>query len=234
MSRGMESTSAKHDCCGNSATNIISGGSSNETILVMGDSEFTSFEYQMTEDFTTLVVYYFSPDTLTVYLPEPTDLNLGQKFTVKSLDFFGVGGQINIQSLVSIDFDAVNPVNIFGYNAKTFVSGGAANGWFVVRDAILPNILPYRVINLDSTVYKTDYAIYANAGGLGANITVTLPSCIDNLGRILLVKKVDNSANPVTIDGDGNTIDVGATTRTTTTPGYVFRLQATSLGWFLI
>lgn len=60
------------------------------------------------------------------------------------------------------------------------------------------------------TAADTDTVIICDATG-GA-FTVTLPAAGDNTGKVFYLKKIDGSANAVTIDGDGaETIDDAAT-----------------------
>ena len=89
-----------------------------------------------------------------------------------------------------------------------------------------------RRVTASGNVLGTDYLILADATA-GA-VTVTLPKASDSLGRILLVKKLDASANAVTIDGDGTeTIDnlasVAITTQNTTV-----RMLCDGLAWWRI
>jgi hypothetical protein len=61
----------------------------------------------------------------------------------------------------------------------------------------------------DYTPNALDHTILVNAGN-GA-ITINLPAVDSNTGRQLIVKKIDSSANAVTIDGSGDeTIDGSA------------------------
>lgn len=78
-------------------------------------------------------------------------------------------------------------------------------------------------------VQITDEVILADA--LSASMSVVLPELAKARGRWLYVKKVDASANAVTIDGfDAETID-GSATRTTTTQYDAFVLFAGDSEW---
>ena len=60
------------------------------------------------------------------------------------------------------------------------------------------------------TATATDYTILCNASG-GA-FTITLPAAASHTGRIYHIKKIDSSANAVTVDGNASeTIDDGLT-----------------------
>ncbi len=67
-----------------------------------------------------------------------------------------------------------------------------------------------KTITADLTLSVLDDLVYCDASS-GA-ITVTLPAASGNSGRPLRIKKIDSSANTVTIDGNGSeTIDDGLT-----------------------
>lgn len=80
-----------------------------------------------------------------------------------------------------------------------------------------------------SVVQVTDEVILANA--VSASMSVVLPELDKARGRWLYVKKVDASANAVTIDGFGSETIDGATTRTTTTQYDAFVLFAGDTEW---
>ena len=63
------------------------------------------------------------------------------------------------------------------------------------------------------------------------NITVTLPAPV--AGRKIVVKKIDGTANNVTIDGNGATID-GAASRVTGVPYQAFVLHTEGTNWYII
>ena len=74
----------------------------------------------------------------------------------------------------------------------------------------------YQDIGINTTtesyvVGATDSAIMADA--TDGNITVTLPAVATNKGRLLTIKKIDSSANTVTIDGSGSETIDGDTTK---------------------
>jgi hypothetical protein len=80
-----------------------------------------------------------------------------------------------------------------------------------------------------SVVQVTDEVILANA--VSASMSVVLPALAKARGRWLYVKKIDASANAVTIDGfDAETID-GAAAVTTTTQYDHFVLFAGDSEW---
>lgn len=82
------------------------------------------------------------------------------------------------------------------------------------------------------TILSTDGVILADATSAG--FTLTLPTAASMSGRSVVVKKIDASANAVTIDGDGaETID-GAATVSTAVQWTAFRLVSNGTAWFLV
>jgi len=80
------------------------------------------------------------------------------------------------------------------------------------------------------TVTSSDYTLLANSSTAG--FTITLPAT-PNSGEILNVKKVDSSANTVTINGNGKTID-GLSTLTINTQNQSYTLQYDGTGWYIL
>jgi len=75
-------------------------------------------------------------------------------------------------------------------------------------------------------------ATFWNADATSGAVTFTLPAAVSSTGRVLIFKKVDASANAMTIDGSGaETID-GATTKATTTQYGAFRLWCDGATWW--
>ena len=65
-------------------------------------------------------------------------------------------------------------------------------------------------------------------------VTVTLPAAASSIGMRLIVKKIDASANAVTIDGSGaETID-GAATQSTTTQYAGWTIVSDGTSWFVL
>jgi hypothetical protein len=84
----------------------------------------------------------------------------------------------------------------------------------------------------DLTLDVTHHTIRVDASG--ANRTITLPTAASSTRRIYIIKKIDATANTVTIDGSGaETIDA-ATTKVINTQysGYVIQSNGTS--WDII
>jgi hypothetical protein len=83
--------------------------------------------------------------------------------------------------------------------------------WFLlVCDAItINNFAVIEIITGDITLGKADSTILCDASG--GVLTVTLPDVSEFNGFKFNIKKIDVSANDVTIDGDGADIDASAT-----------------------
>lgn len=93
---------------------------------------------------------------------------------------------------------------------------------------------PKRITNADSpyTALETDFTLEVDASG-GA-VTVNLPALAGVTGRVYNVKKIDASANAVTIDGSGaETID-GTATKATTTQYANYQIQAGTTEWVIL
>lgn len=87
-------------------------------------------------------------------------------------------------------------------------------------------------VNANTTLDKTYFTVLVNAVG-GAR-TITLPAAASYTHRIYNIKKIDGSANTVTIDGNGaETID-GAATQTISTQWDSYTIQSDGTGWFII
>lgn len=74
------------------------------------------------------------------------------------------------------------------------------------------------------------YLVDATAGA----VTVNLPAVVSSKGRIITVKKIDASANAVTLDGAGSETIDGATTLATTTQWVAFQIWCDGTAWYAI
>lgn len=93
-------------------------------------------------------------------------------------------------------------------------------------------IKPIRSITATTTALVTDYTILCDATS-GA-ITLNLPAAASNTGLVLCVKKINNTANNITIDPNGaELIDLGATLVVSTYLQSVI-FQSNGAGWYKI
>ena len=88
-------------------------------------------------------------------------------------------------------------------------------------------------VTANYTVTEGDWTILADASAT-ATLVVTLPAVASYPWRTLNVKKIDSSAHPVIIDGNGaETID-GATTKSTTTQYFSWQLHTDGSAWYIL
>jgi len=93
------------------------------------------------------------------------------------------------------------------YRSDTDVFRVRANG---VTETLAIESVDTETITTGTTLDDTHYVILVNA--TSAAVTVTLPAVASNSGRIYYIKKIDSSANAVTIDGNASeTIDDSTT-----------------------
>lgn len=90
------------------------------------------------------------------------------------------------------------------------------------------------LVNTSVDLTLTDAHLTVVVDAAGGNKIITLPSAALFKGKIYNIKKIDASANTVTIDGAGaQTID-GAATHVLTTQYEVVRIQSDGANWFII
>lgn len=89
------------------------------------------------------------------------------------------------------------------------------------------------------TVKDTITATYALEDGFdvipadttSAAFTITLPKAGKHKGRVIYIKRIDASANNLTVDGDGSETIDGAASITLTTQWEIRRLTSDGTGW---
>lgn len=89
-----------------------------------------------------------------------------------------------------------------------------------------------RTIAATGSVAADDYLIRCDCTA-GA-ITVNLPAAASSAGRVLAVKKVDASANGVTLDGNGAELIDGAATLAWATQYQSYTVICDGTGWNII
>jgi len=96
-----------------------------------------------------------------------------------------------------------------------------------------PN-LTYAIANKTTTytVVLTDYTLTGDA--TTASFTMTLPTAASSTGKIFSFKKIDSSANTVTIKGNGAELIDGTNTKVITTQYGGFTLQSNGTVWYII
>ncbi len=88
-----------------------------------------------------------------------------------------------------------------------------------------------RSVTQNHTVTATDHTIFANA--TGTNVTITLPTAANIMGRQYIIKRVDSSGNNVTIDPDGSETIEGASTMILDT-GRSVVIQSDNNNWWIV
>jgi hypothetical protein len=118
-------------------------------------------------------------------------------------------------------------------NICTLKAEAAGTGTARALNAELAGVIGGTVTKTSAyTATASDFTIRVDASG-GA-VTITLPAAASHTGRLYRIKKVDGSANAVTIDGNAaETID-GAATQSTTTQYASFTIQSNGTNWDII
>ena len=88
---------------------------------------------------------------------------------------------------------------------------------------------PTRTVTAAYRAQGTDYTIRVDASA-GA-VTVSLPEAAALRGKVLVVKKVDSSANAVTIDPAGSETIDGASTVSISTQYHSYVIQSSGSSW---
>lgn len=97
--------------------------------------------------------------------------------------------------------------DLLAYDNTEGISYVADDGAWIPVSGLTPNVATKTSAY---TVTATDGLVKCDA--TSAAFTVTLPTAVGMAGKIYIIKKIDASANAVTIDGDGSeTIDGSAT-----------------------
>lgn len=94
-----------------------------------------------------------------------------------------------------------------------------------------PSRKPIRTVTAGYAATEGDMVLRVDA--TAGPVTITLPSAGAVKGLTFVVKKVDGSANAVTVDPAGSETVDGATSVSTTTQWTVFRLLSNGSGWDL-
>jgi len=109
---------------------------------------------------------------------------------------------------------------------------GSANTWAGSQTFSASIQTAYAAVNANATLDATRQTVAVDASG-GA-ITVTLPAAASCTGRRYDIKKVDSSANAVTIDGDSaETID-GAATKVLSSQYSSVTIISNGSGWWIV
>lgn len=117
-----------------------------------------------------------------------------------------------------------------GMSAAVYVSG--TNTWTGVNTWSAAENHKYTAVSADTTLNTTHYMVNVDATA-GAK-TITLPTAVGCAGRVYIIRKLDSSANVVTIDGNGSETINGATTKALSAQYSVAQIMSNGANWMTI
>ena len=82
------------------------------------------------------------------------------------------------------------------------------------------------------TATASDYTILCNS--TGGSFTVTLPAAASHTRRIYHIKKIDSSANTITIDGNSSETVDGGTTAIISIQNESLTIQSNGSNWYIL
>ena len=106
---------------------------------------------------------------------------------------------------------------------------GAAFNKLVDRTNVITDTVPKTGAYTATT--GDDVILCDSSGGI---FTITLYTAVGNDGRTITIKKIDSSANAVTVDGDGTETIDGALTKTLNYQYSAMKLISNGTSWFII
>ena len=113
-------------------------------------------------------------------------------------------------SLVDFRVESDNQTHMLfvdGGNERVGISTGVPHSGLQIDNSVA---FAAQAITQNHTVTSADHTIFANANS--TNITVTLPTAANIMGRQYIIKRVDSSGTTVTIDPHGSETIEGAST----------------------
>jgi hypothetical protein len=119
---------------------------------------------------------------------------------------------------------AVNPAGWVGINNSTPTSFLQVGGSMALNYS--------NTSSTSITLGNNDYTTFSDA--TSGNVTVNLPDATTCLGRVYVVKKVDASANTITLDGNGSQTIDGALTKVLTTQYEYTKVQSNGTNWYIV
>lgn len=154
-------------------------------------------------------------------------------------------GNIHCAGGVDITLDA-------GYDFAVGVYCSALTGWIVLSAGTLTAAATlsgtntwtgantwnaavaykYSALSTNTTLDGTHYA--ANVDATSGGVTITLPTAVGITGRHYIIRKLDSSANAVTVDGNGSETINGATTYSLSSQYQVVSLMSDGAGWMVL
>lgn len=92
----------------------------------------------------------------------------------------------------------------------------------------------FKIVTKTADYTATDYDTVILCDASAAAFTVTLPPAADRTGKVFEVKKIDATANTVTIDGDGSETIDGGTTAVITSQYESITAVSDGAAWFIL
>jgi len=110
--------------------------------------------------------------------------------------------------------------------------GNASLAQFLIDDIAIDLGMTTEIITGDVTLVETDSTIFVDA--TNGTVTVTLPPASSFPGKTYNVKKIDVSANTVTIDADGTETIDDSLTQIISTQFDAVTVQSDGTEWWII
>lgn len=174
-----------------------------------------------------------SADLTTALLTPPaigTTTAAAGRFTAITLT--GTGGTSHVLKQLSAGGAVTSGVITSADIATALTTPGAIGATTPSTGAFTGLVTAQRTVTGNTTLTSADYTVFCDA--TAGNITVTLPAVASHAGRIYNVKKIDASANTVTIDGNASETIDGALTQVISVQYASLSLQTTTTQWWLI
>jgi hypothetical protein len=134
----------------------------------------------------------------------------------------------NATILRSWSMIAVGPISVTGksYFGNNFIS---ANSTVEIEGSFGPSITS---VSATTTLDATHYTVKVDASG--AARTINLPAAGSSQRRVYIIKKIDSSANTVTIDANSTETIDGALTKVINTQWAGYQIQSDGTNWMVI
>ena len=109
------------------------------------------------------------------------------------------------------------------------ITGGSTSGTAIGATSISASI---RTVNGATTISSSDFTVLGNA--TAAAFSITLTAAASNTGRIMSFKKVDASANNVTIQANASELIDGSNTKVISAQYSAILIQSDGTSWWII
>lgn len=162
-----------------------------------------------------------------------TAIGVGKRMALRGSDHVLIrGGSLIVASGTPATPDAVTTTHLTltAKNSDIYAAGSAE----IDGETFMDGNTSISVATTTSASYNAATATFIRADATSNNITVNLPAASGRAGRMYIVKKVDSSANTVTIDANASETIDGATTVVLTTQYEVQRLVCNGTNWDLV